>query len=305
MDIQHLIYALEVKNCGSISKAAQKLYMAQPNLSNAIKELENETNTTIFHRTRRGIEVTKDGAEFLRHANNIVSQYRGLCRKYVEQSPNLVKTSITTMRSSIVCAKLITYINQINRDGRFLRIHFREATNEEVIDDVNTGRSEIGILRANESSFEYFKHLAVTNNCTVQTIPTDRYTVLMSKHHPLAGVESLTRNMLKPYIEVIHGDFEMLWYLYSDAYRTELEETRQERLLFVYDRGSLMDCLRSIEGAYSWTFSTLPENLEVNGLVEKQCVGYDIEGCEAIIYKKSLPLTDDLVRLIDYLSLPL
>lgn len=302
MDIQHLIYALEVSNCGSISKAAQRLYMAQPNLSNAIKELERETNTILFQRTRHGIETTKDGAEFLYHANNIVAQYHHLCQKYVEQSPNLIKTSITTMRSSICCKRLIRYIDQINADGRFLHIHFREATNDEVIDDVNTGRAEIGILRANESSFDYFKYLAISNNCNVQMIPSSRYTVLMSRDHPLANQPTLTRDMLNPYVEVIHGDFEAPWYLCSDVYNNELDQVRQDRSLFVYDRGTLMDCIRGIRGAYSWTFSTAQENLEINGLVEKECAEYDIPGREAIIYKRSLPITNELSQLIDYLS---
>ena len=305
MDIQHLIYALEVHSCGSISKAAQKLFMAQPNLSNAIKHLEQETNTIIFKRTSRGIETTKEGEEFLRHANEIVTRFQGLDRMYVKQSLNLIKFSITTMRSSIICSRLIRYINQLNKQGFSFRLHFREATNDEVIDDVNTGRATIGILRANTSSYDYFCYLAKSNQCIVRSVPSARYTVLMSKKHPLAREEILTLDMLKPYTEVIHGDFETPWYLYSDAYSTELAKTETERLLFIYDRGTLMDCIRNIWGAYSWTFSTAQENLEINGLIEKSCRGYDIEGQEAIIYKRSTPMTDKLVTLIDYLSQPL
>ena len=305
MDIQHLIYALEVHSCGSISKAAQKLFMAQPNLSNAIKDLEQETNTIIFKRTSRGIETTKEGEEFLRHANEIVTRFQGLDRMYVKQSLNLIKFSITTKRSSIICSRLIRYINQLNKQGFSFRLHFREATNDEVIDDVNTGRATIGILRANTSSYDYFCYLAKSNQCIVRSVPSARYTVLMSKKHPLAREEILTLDMLKPYTEVIHGDFETPWYLYSDAYSTELAKTETERLLFIYDRGTLMDCIRNIWGAYSWTFSTAQENLEINGLIEKSCRGYDIEGQEAIIYKRSTPMTDKLVTLIDYLSQPL
>ena len=305
MDIQHLIYALEVHSCGSISKAAQNLFMAQPNLSNAIKDLEQETNTIIFKRTSRGIETTKEGEEFLRHANEIVTRFQGLDRMYVKQSLNLIKFSITTMRSSIICSRLIRYINQLNKQGFSFRLHFREATNDEVIDDVNTGRATIGILRANTSSYDYFCYLAKSNQCIVRSVPSARYTVLMSKKHPLAREEILTLDMLKPYTEVIHGDFETPWYLYSDAYSTELAKTETERLLFIYDRGTLMDCIRNIWGAYSWTFSTAQENLEINGLIEKSCRGYDIEGQEAVIYKRSTPMTDKLVTLIDYLSQPL
>ena len=305
MDIQHLIYALEVRNCGSISKAAQKLFMAQPNLSNAIKELEQETNTILFKRTSRGIETTKEGDEFLRHAGEIITQFQALDRMYVKQASHLIKASITTMRSSIICERLIQYINQMNERGFSLRIHFREATNDEVIDDVNTGRATIGILRANTSSYDYFCYLAKSNQCQVQPIPSDRYTVLMSRNHPLAGEAELTLDMLRPYTEVIHGDFENPWYLYSDAYSTELTGRESERLLFVYDRGTLMDCIRNIRGAYSWTFATARENLEINGLIEKPCKGYDIEGQEAIIYKRSTPMTDKLSTLIEYLSRPL
>lgn len=302
MDIQHLAYALEVRNCGSISKAAQRLFMAQPNLSNAIKELERETHTVIFKRTNRGIETTKEGEEFLRHANDLVAQFRALDRIYVEQSASFVKASVTTMRSSIICARLIRYINRLNEQDLFFRIHFREATNEEVIDDVNTGRATIGILRANTSSFDYFCYQAKENQCTVQPVPSSRYTVLMSKNHPLAQEDELTLDMLKPYTEVIHGDFEMPWYMYSDAYSSDALEPGVEKVLFIYDRGTLMDCIRNLHGAYSWTISTMQESLDINGLIEKSCKGYDMAGQEAIIYKSSTPLTQKLLDLIDYLS---
>lgn len=299
------MYALEVRSSGSISKAAQKLYMAQPNLSNAIKELEQEIHTVIFKRTSKGIETTKEGEEFLRHASDIVHQFQTLDRIYVKQPSTLIKASITTMRSSIICARLIQYINSINEQDYSFRLHFREATNDEVIEDVNTGRATIGILRANTSSFDYFCYLAKANQCVVQPLPTGRYTVLMSKNHPLAAEEVLTVDMLKPYTEVIHGDFETPWYLYSDTYSSELTEPEGEKVLFIYDRGSLMDCIRNIRGAYSWTFSTAKENLKLNGLIEKPCKGYDIEGQEAIIYKSSAPLTRKLLNLIDHLSRPL
>lgn len=300
MDIQHLIYALEVKNCGSISKAAQKLFMAQPNLSNAIKELEQEINTVIFKRTSRGIEPTKEGLEFLHHADTVVSQFQSLDNTYVKESPSIVKATITSMRSSVICNRLIKYINHLNQEDFSMRIYFREGTNDEVIDDVDTGRSTLGILRANSSSYDYYCYLAKTHQCEVIPMPTGRYSVLMSKNHPLANVESLAPYMLKPYTEVIHGDFEMPWYLYSDAYAPEPDAS--EKLLFIYDRGSLIDCIRNIHGAYSWTFATAPENLVINGLIEKHCEGYDIGGQEAIIYKKSTLLTSKLQTLMDYLA---
>ena len=74
MNILHLKYAVEISKTKSISRAAQNLYMGQPNLSRAIKELEESLGITIFRRTSKGITVTPEGEEFLQYAKPIISQ---------------------------------------------------------------------------------------------------------------------------------------------------------------------------------------------------------------------------------------
>ena len=74
MNLLHLKYAVEVEKTGSINKAAENLYMNQPNLSRAIKELENSIGITIFERSARGMSITAEGEEFLRYAKKIISQ---------------------------------------------------------------------------------------------------------------------------------------------------------------------------------------------------------------------------------------
>ena len=74
MNILHLKYAVEVAKTKSISKAAENLYMGQPNLSRAIKELEESLGITIFDRTPKGITLTPQGEEFLQYARRIISQ---------------------------------------------------------------------------------------------------------------------------------------------------------------------------------------------------------------------------------------
>ena len=66
MNLLHLKYVVEISKTGSISKAAENLYMGQPNLSRAVRELEEEVGITIFNRTARGITVTAEGEELLR-----------------------------------------------------------------------------------------------------------------------------------------------------------------------------------------------------------------------------------------------
>ena len=87
MNILHLKYAVEVAKTKSISKAAENLYMGQPNLSRAIKELEESLGIIIFERNTKGITVTPDGEEFLQYARRIISQ--------VEEIEDLYKNSKT------------------------------------------------------------------------------------------------------------------------------------------------------------------------------------------------------------------
>lgn len=302
MNVQHLIYVVEIHKCGSISKAAQNLFMAQPNLSNAIKELEHEIGITVFKRTPKGIETTKDGLEFIQYASEIITRMNALEKYYSRQSGNPIRISITTMRSSIICGKFVKYINDfqsLHGDRTSFRIHFKEATNFDSINDVVNDQADIGIIRANVSSYNYFCQLAESKRCTVIPLPADHYSVLMSKHHPLAGHPLLTANLLKPYTEIIHGDFETPWYPYSDIYHSDLSGLSTEKLIFVYDRASLLDFIRSVQGAYAWTTSTHPDILKAYELTELPCEKNDMEGREAIILKKDVSLAPETRQLID------
>ena len=70
----HLKYAVEVERTGSITQAAENLYMGQPNLSKAIMELEEPLGFQIFERTSKGVIPTGKGTRFLVYAKNVLSQ---------------------------------------------------------------------------------------------------------------------------------------------------------------------------------------------------------------------------------------
>ncbi len=65
MTLQQLRYAVEVANRGSMNEAAKKLYVSQPSLSSAIRELEREIGISIFNRTNQGISVSAEGIPLL------------------------------------------------------------------------------------------------------------------------------------------------------------------------------------------------------------------------------------------------
>ena len=77
MNLVHLKYAVEVAETGSINKASEKLYVSQPNLSRAIKELEASLGVTIFDRSAKGMVLTPDGEVFVRYARSITIECSG------------------------------------------------------------------------------------------------------------------------------------------------------------------------------------------------------------------------------------
>ncbi|GAE09747.1 methionine biosynthesis and transport regulator MtaR, LysR family [Paenibacillus sp. JCM 10914] len=101
MTLQQLKYAIEVANRGSMNEAAKRLFISQPSLSNAMKDLEEELRITIFERTNKGISLSKEGAEFLAYARQVVEQAELLEARYLnaKPSPQHFSVSTQTMRS--------------------------------------------------------------------------------------------------------------------------------------------------------------------------------------------------------------
>lgn len=85
MTLAQLRYTIAIAKAGSMNEAAKSLYISQPSLSTAIRELETETGVEIFRRTNRGIAVTPAGEEFLGYARQVVEQYELMEAKYISK----------------------------------------------------------------------------------------------------------------------------------------------------------------------------------------------------------------------------
>ncbi|MER2143414.1 MAG: LysR family transcriptional regulator, partial [Eubacteriales bacterium] len=81
MTLQQLNYIITISEIGSINRAAEKLYVSQPSLTSAIKELEKELGIVLFNRTARGVTLTAEGVNFLPYARQVYGQYLNLLEK--------------------------------------------------------------------------------------------------------------------------------------------------------------------------------------------------------------------------------
>lgn len=148
MTLQQLRYAVIVAEMGTITEAADKLYISQPSLTNAIRELEKEMNIQIFNRTNKGISISKEGEDFLGYARQVLEQAAILEDKYKGRDGGKKQFCISTQHYSFAVNAFVDLIKEYGQDEYDFSI--RETQTYEIIDDVAQMRSEIGILFLND-----------------------------------------------------------------------------------------------------------------------------------------------------------
>ena len=196
MTLQQLHYAIVISETGSLNKAAEILYISQPSLSESMRELEKEINITIFHRSKRGVSLTNDGIEFISYARQVYNQYENLLDKYGEGGIRKKKFGVSTQHYSFAVKSFVELVKNFNVAEYEFAI--RETKTREVIEDVSSMRSEIGIIYLNNFNRGVLSKLLRNNELIHRLIICDIY-VYLWKGHPLAEKKSIKFSELADY----------------------------------------------------------------------------------------------------------
>lgn len=281
MNIQYLKYVVEVDKTGSINKAAKNLYMGQPNLSAAIKELEKELGISIFYRSKKGVFATKEGEKFLFHAKKIISQVNELKSLYKPNTSNLpIHFSIAACRATYITIAISNFINNLkNKKG--MTVNFNETNSLNVINEVANGNAEIGIIRYQNIHENYFASLLKSKNLIFEPLWESKLFLTFSENHSLISEKEIKSEMLKKYIEIVQGDMKV-----PVDKSSKLSNSYQPfpQSISVYDRGSHVNLLVNVKEAFMWV-PILPENiLKRNKLVQRECADLKIITKDILIY---------------------
>ena len=147
MTLLQLKYVVEVAAAGTISGAAKKLYIAQPSLTAAIKELEHEIGFSLFTRTNKGVVISPDGEEFLGYARQVIEQANLIEERYFGAVPQKRQFCVSTQHYSFAVEAFVDLIREYGGEEYDFRI--RETQTYELIEDVAKLRSEVGVLYLN------------------------------------------------------------------------------------------------------------------------------------------------------------
>ena len=252
MTLQQLEYVVEISRCNSISKAAQQLYMAQPSLSKAVSNLEEELGITIFERTSRGIQFTPQGLEFLGGAKQLLEQAETLRKSIAPRQEETARLTVSTQHYAFA-ARAFTLFIRSRREPAF-ELHLREGRTSQIIADVYTRRSALGVLYLTGSTDRFFLRLLHERGLEFHQMATMAPHVFLSKDHPLASLPAIPLEKLEPYPYVSFEQGEDSLNFAEEV----LSPSHALRKIFVMDRATMLSVLGETDG-YSLGTGQLPQ----------------------------------------------
>lgn len=257
MKLHQLRYVIEVVASGSINEAARRLYISQPTLSKAIKELEKELGVTIFTRTSTGISLSSDGAEFLGYARQVVEQADLLERRYFNRTPSQQLFSISTQHYAFAVNAFVEMIKKYGEDEYQFTI--RETRTYEIIEDVKNLRSEIGILYISGFNEKVMMQLLKEEGLDFHVLFTAQPHIFVSSENPLAKKSAVTLADLEDYPRLSFEQGEFNSFYYSEEIFSTISSKKS---IQVSDRATLFNLLIGLNG---YTISTGILSSDLNG----------------------------------------
>ena len=257
MTLQQLKYIIAIVKYGSITEAAKQLYISQPSLSSAVKELETELGIQIFRRNVRGITLSDDGTEFLSYARQVVEQTNLLEQRYLDKKPSKQLCSVSTQHYSFAVSAFVNVIAALDTDE--YEFTLRETRTYEIIEDVKNFHSEIGILYLNQFNEKVITKLLRENHLKFTPLFTADPHVFISAAHPLASCGEITLEELDPYPCLAFEQGEYNSFYFSEEI---LSTIPHKKMIHVSDRATLFNLLIGLNG---YTICTGVLNKTLNG----------------------------------------
>lgn len=255
MTLAQLKYAIAVSDAKSINEAARSLFITQPSLSAAIRELETELSVELFVRTNRGILVTPAGEEFLGYARQVVQQYQLIEAKYIEKTNVKKHFSVSMQHYSFAVDAFVKLVKQFGMDEYEFAVH--EEKTFEVIDDVRTLRSEIGILYLNDFNEKIMKKLFTEYHLEFHDILTCGIYVYLWRGHPLSHRDKIDIEELQEYpcLSFEQGSNNSFYFA-----EEVLSTYQYKRIIKANDRATLLNLMKGLN-AYTLCSGIICEDL--------------------------------------------
>lgn len=257
MTLLQLKYVVEVAKTGNITEAEKRLYLSQPSLTNAIRELEKEMQITIFCRTNRGVTVTNEGDLFLSYARQVLEQTDLLTEKFTGKGAGSRHFSVSCQHYSFAVNAFVDVIREYG--GKQYDFVLRETQTHEIIEDVSRLKSEIGILYTSSKNEEVIMKFIRQSDLLFEELFVAKPHVFLSSRHPLATKATLSIEDLEdyPYLSFEQGEYNSFYF--SEEILSTLDRRKSIK---VRDRATLFNLVIGLDG---YTVSSGVISRKLNG----------------------------------------
>ena len=279
MTLKQLKYMIIVAEKGSITEAAKTLFISQPSLSGAIKEVEQEAGISIFSRCRTGVALTKEGMEFLGYARQVVQQMELLESKYINNQPTKQRFCVSTQHYTFTANAFVELVQCFGQE-RFEFI-LNETQTHQIIEDVRNRFSDLGILYLSKMNENVMRKIFEEHNLIFHELFTASAHVFLRKNHPMAEKKIITLDELKPYprLSFVQGNYE------SSNFAEELFSNEQaQKSIKVSDRAAVVNLMIGLDG-YTISSGIFPKYLHGESIISVPLVTEEIMHIGYIINK--------------------
>ncbi len=283
MTLQQLKQVVAIAEWGSMNEAAKQLFVAQPSLSNTLKELEKELEITIFIRTNRGMTITPEGSEFLAHARQVLDQYSIIEERYIEKHKKK-KFSVSTQHYTFAVKAFVELVREIGMDDYEFALH--ETKTAEVIHSVREFKSEIGIIYINQQNEQVVRKILREYDLEfLELLQCETY-VYLYKEHPLAQRSSISMEELNAYPCIAFEQGSENSFYFAE----EMKSTHDyPKLIKVDDRATALNLMVGLD-AYTLCSGIICEELNGNAHIAVPLVESETMTI-GIIHRVAVPFT--------------
>ncbi len=261
MTLTQLRYFVRMVECGSLTRAAEQLFVSQPSLSAALRDLESEFSLTLFYRNSKGLTLTPQGLEFLAYAQQVLEQADLLEHRYKGQSKVRQLMSVSTQHYFFAVNAFVRLLKGV--DSEEYEITLRETRTHEIIEDVANFRSEIGIIYLSGFNSQVLSKILREKRIATEPLFVARPHVFMSAGHPLAGRQELTMADLGPYPYLRYEQGTSNSFYFSE----EIDDRSfHPKVVNVSDRATLFNLAVGING-YTISTGVIAQNLNLDNIV--------------------------------------
>jgi len=293
MTIQQCKYVLEIAKRGSFNEAAKKLFVAQSGLSSSIKALEKELGIKIFERSANGTFLTDEGAEFVRYATQIAEQHDFIVKRYNTEK-DCRKLYVSTQHYDFIADIFGKMVKEMSEDSYSLAL--RETHTYDVIRDVETAYSDIGILAIKDNDGDIMKRYLSNKGLKFTPFLTAFPHVFVRKDHPVAKYDKLNFAMLKdyPYVSYEQGEHS------NSFFAEEIMGGFGDKNIEISDRASLMNVLLSTD-CYTIGTGIMPSALNSGNIISIEMESNDYYTIGYIV-NETRNVTQPTEKFISYLK---